>query len=487
MTVEQRDIDLQGVETLQLNDGSVKKITPEMRIAAQEQFDATGGFGSATRKTTVAMQRLWGLGATFSNGGGSNNISMRLGKESLDTGISAARVWVFSKEPINESSGWEVIVAPTDQYLNDTVANAFYPQIGGTQYNLMAESAADHTLVANQYGWRRAQWGGQWNDGRASKSGRLRPASNFRNQVPSPGNYYAVPGVIVSDWIDIKTVPSADGRHYMLWRAKKAAAINETTAFSSDVNAAWKTAAALPWYRRQFAMSHTSDAIASLTAVPAAPTEADFQNSPNVIAFEYRYNTPVRGVAGCGDSISEAGGLQSYGRNNWLIQSTLAMSTAANPVVPINLGFSTSTTPNFFGQLEQMYAMGLRPTDVIIPNISFNDFGIYGGTASGTQFLLSQCQARLVRAIEMIKSYGGRVFVTTDFHNLALNSATAAYNTLCSDIDTFTRGLAESGACNLIDFRSQWSASLDDGVHMYQSGINLAASITTAALLANQG
>lgn len=443
----------------------------------------SGGGSSSDLVTYTAMQRLWGLGAGMSAGGGSNAIGQYLGKECLDAGVNAVRVWVFSKEPINESSGWEVIVAPTDQLLNDTKANAFYPQIGGTTYNFMAETQADHTSVANQYGWRRAQWGGQNNDGRAAKSGKLRPASNFRNQTLAT-SVYPVPGVIVSDWIDIKTVPASDGRHYMLWRAKKAAAVGETAAFSSDANPAWKGAAALPWYRRQFCMSHTSDAISSLTAVPAAPTEAASKWTPYVVAFEYRYNVPVRSVMACGDSITENGGNQTYGLNNWLIQSTLAMSTAAEPVVPINMGFSTSTYANFMGQLEMAYSMGLRPTDVIIPNVSFNDMGEYGGTNSGTQYLLSQAQARLVRSVEMIRRYGGKAYVTTDFHNLLLDNGTAAYNTFCADIYAFTLALGASGACTVIDWRAAWNTSLDDGVHATQAGLDLQAQLVTAALSA---
>jgi len=468
-----------------IGDDAVPVLATKNVTGKSEILDPATGLpmvlGGAAQKTSVAMHRMWGMGSTFSSGGTNNNIGCKVGKETLESEICAVRVWVFSKEYINESSGWEVIVAPTDQLLNDSVANAFYPQVGGTQYNLMAESSADKTLPANQYGWRRAQWGGQFNDGRASKSGRLRPASNFRNQSTLTG-YYPVTSCIKSDWIDIKTVPASDGKHYMLWRAKKAAVAGETQAFTSDKNPLWKNASSFPWYRRQFVMGHSADAIGTLTNVPAAPTEANFQWSPCTIAFEYRYKVAVRSVAACGDSITENGGNQSYSLNNWIIQACGELSTAAAPVIPVNLGFSTTTYANFFGQLEQMFAQGFRPTDVILPNVSFNDFSEYGSSTSGTEFLLSQVQARLMRSIEICRRYGAKVYVTTDFHNLLLNSATAAYNQLHADIYAFTLALGTSGVCTVIDWRANWNVALDDGVHAYQAGIDLQASLVKAAL-----
>ncbi|MES3042674.1 SGNH/GDSL hydrolase family protein [Sphingomonas faeni] len=465
------------VRTLLLNGGS-----------GLDYRDTLNDLLARNRGTLVGMQRPWGFGATFSPGGGSNNIGLGLGKETLDAPITAVRAWVFSKEPINESSGWEIIVAPTDKAENDSVTNAFVPQVGGTTYNLYADAAADKSLTSAQYGWRRAQWGGSNVDGRPSKSGALRPASLERSQSPT-GTFgapvFPVPGLIVSDWVDVKSVPATDGRHYMLWRAKKAAVAGETTAFANaDYNPAYKNASALPWYRRRFSTGHSGDSIATLTDVPVAPTEANFAWSPSAIAFEYKFAVPVRSVVGCGDSIFEGGGGQSYGLNNWLTQAIGTISTASKPIIPINFGFSTSKFGGFFAQLEQAFAAGLRPTDVIIPNVSYNDFGTYGGVSSGTQLLLAQVQNRLLRAIEMCRRYGARVYVTTDFHNLALNSNVAAYNQLCADIYAFTLQLGAAGACRVIDWRASWVDATHyspDNIHQNQAGQDMMAGVVIAA------
>lgn len=451
--------------------------------------DTINDLSAKLRGTTTGMQRPWGFGATFSAGGGSNSIGMGLGKETIDAPITGVRVWLFSKEPINESSGWEVIVAPTDQLANDTVAKAYVPQVGGTQYNLYADAAPDKSLTSVQHGWRRVQWGGSNVDGRPSKSGALRPASLDRSQAPT-GTFgaplFPVPGILVSDWVDIKSVPAADGRHYMLWRAKRAAVAGETSAFANgDYNPNYKNASGLPWYRRRFVTGHNADAIADLANMPAAFTEANFPWSPSMIAFEYRFAVPVRSVLAVGDSIFEGGGGQSYGLNNWLTQATGNISTAEKPVLPINFGFSTSKFSGFFSQLEQAYAAGLRPTDVILPNVSYNDFGTYGGVSSGTQLLLAQVQSRLLRAIDICRTYGARVYVTTDFHNLALNSNVAAYNQFCVDIYAFTQGLGAAGACKVIDWRAAWNDALHyspDNIHQNQAGQDMMAGLVAASI-----
>lgn len=67
MGVKSRDINLQGIETLEMADGSIKKITPEMRIAAQATFDATGGFGSggvSAEELNLAVTNHAGLPTT---------------------------------------------------------------------------------------------------------------------------------------------------------------------------------------------------------------------------------------------------------------------------------------------------------------------------------------------------------------------------------------------------------------------------------------
>lgn len=447
-------------------------------------FLAASGGGTAApaqRVSNVGMIRLYGMGATFSAQGGNNTQSTKVGKECLDAPITAVRLWVFSKEPIAESSGWDFAVAPTDQYLNDSANNAYRPQVRGTIYNIDADAAADHTAVANQYGWRRGQWGGQRNAGQRTKSGILRPGSRFRNQSLASG-YTPVVSCIVSDWIDLKTVPAADGRHYFLWKLVRNAVQGETAAFATDFTN-WKLAAAEPWYRRQFVRSGGGDMITDVTTVLAAtPTEANYAWDPGPIAWECRYDRPVRTVAACGDSITEGGGLQLYNHDNWLNRACLTMSTAAKPVCPVNLGFSSSTSPNYFGQLEQMYANGFRPTDVVIPNASYNDFGEYGSVSSGTQYLLSQCIARASRMIEMIRAHGGTPYLYSDFHNLALNSVTPAYNTLHAELYAWTQRVWDSGAAKKVDFRAVWQSSYDDGVHMTPAGIAVAADVLRTAL-----
>ncbi len=441
------------------------------------------------RGTNVGMQRPLGMGSTFTAGGGNNTTGMTVGKETVDAPFTAVRLHVFSKEPINESSGWEVIVAPTDQVLNDSTANAFIPQVGGTQYNVLADAAADKSQLAMQYGWRRPQWGGGYTDGRASKSGVLRPGSMERTQsnlLTSGGFYTATPGIITSDWCEIKSAPAAaDGRYYMLFRVKRAAVPGETAAFAAygDGNPAYKAAKDLSWYRRRFVTGGSGDGITNLTDMPAAPTEANFEWGPCPWAFEYRFDRPVRTVAACGDSLTEGGGYQAYGYNNWLVQAVGTISTADKPVLAINLGFSTVRFSVFIGQLEQLFAAGVRYTDVILPNVSFNDLNTFGSGAVGRDYLLGQVQSRLMRAVEMCRRHGARVYVMTDPHQDGGNATpsdlfgVAMYN--------FTLKLGASGLVKVIDVRKEWVRSTmlgADATHATQIGIDLQARLTADAL-----
>ncbi len=441
------------------------------------------------RGTNVGMQRPCGMGSTFTAGGNNNALGMTLGKETIDAPFTGVRLHVFSKEPINESSGWEVIVAPTDQPLNDSTANAFIPQVAGTQYNGLADAAADKSLVNMQYGWRKPQWGGGNTDGRASKSGVLRPGAMERTQsqlLSSSGYYCATPGIITSDWVDIKSAPAAaDGRYYMLFRVKKAAVIGETSAFSAygEFGAQTRAAKDFAWYRRRFSTGHSGDSITTLTDLPAAPTESTYEWGPCPWAFEYRFDRPVRTVAACGDSLTEGGGYQAYGLNNWLVQATGAISTAANPVLPINLGFSTVRFSVFIGQLEQLFAAGVRYTDVILPNVSFNDLNTFGNGAVGRDYLLSQIQNRLMRAIEMCRRYGARVYVMTDPHQNG--GSTSSSDMFGVAMYNFTLQIAAQGLVKIIDVRKEWVESTmlgADKTHATQVGIDLQARLTAAAL-----
>ena len=450
-----------------------------------------------SRGTTVGMKRLCGMGATFTSGGGNNNIAMFLGKESFDAEVVAIRPIFFSKEPDNPSSGWEFIAGATDQLLNDSTDNAFVPQVGGTKYNFIVDAmtGTQKGLIANANGFRRAQFGGANTDGRVSKSGTLRPGSMERSQhqiLPTGGFYPASPSMVFGDWMDIKTYPAADGRFYIVWRAKKAAVDGETNAFGtfivngvtlSDANPLHKQAAALPWYRRQFQMEHNADAISDLTLLPNAPTEANYGYTPYPIAFEVRFAVPVRTVMACGDSLTEGGGYQSYGLNNWLIQACQTISTAANPVLPVNFGFSTTKFNNFIQQLEQAIAQGIRPTDVVLPDISFNDLNNYPG-ATSSKYLSAQLQGRLLRAIEICRRIGARVYVYTDWHGKG-GAGTSVTDQLIDDLDKLTRKLDAAGAIKMVDWRGGFDVPTmqgPDATHPLQNGIDVMTALLVTAL-----
>jgi hypothetical protein len=448
---------------------------------------------AANRRTIGATRIIGSQGVTVTSSSSTNTHFYGIEAEAP---FSAVRLWLFSREMQQVSRDWEFCVAATEAVGYDTPTNAFvpqvtppagYPQAGARRQFNSYVAHAD----ANIYGWRRGTWGG------ATKSPILPPGTDCAPFAGAGTGLLTVcPGILVSDWIDCRSVPPESGaRPHLLMRLRRSAAAGDTHSWLNTFNTdaagqyylyGWDRArqAGLPWGRRYYAQDGgAADGVGTLGNMPGSALSFAANNNANmgshVFMVEFQYDRPVNSVLGLGDSVMESGGYQIYGMDSWLTRAVLSKSTPREPWTVINGGASTCNGPQFMPQLDALVQAGYRPTHVVMPNMSTNNLVAYGNQ---TMRVVDLAKLDLLHALRVCDAIGAQPVIYNSIYQPGIGAGGSKQ--IYDALDAFTNELCNKGAARLADFRSGWRPSYlgPDGYHPSSSGIEYMQAVMAAAL-----
>jgi hypothetical protein len=224
--------------------------------------------------------------------GNSNYVSGASGLKTLNIKVeaeapfTAVRVWIGHKPTTGAVPTWKAVVAPTETMARDTVANAFTPIVGGTQYNAIASTT---------YGWRPVTWNG---NPQVVSSLATPPADN-----PASVNTCSYS---VSDWIPCNSLSRVDvpgGRPAALLKIAQVDAAAPYNQLNGTL-ATYYTNRGAAAYREWITGQTLDDAVTTLTSLPASVPAAGV--APFYVWLEFQYTVPTRNVAIIGDSTTES-------------------------------------------------------------------------------------------------------------------------------------------------------------------------------------
>jgi hypothetical protein len=308
-----------------------------------------------------------------------------------------------------------------------------------------------------------------------------------------------VPSRTVSDWITVSSLSPSDGGTlpYMFWRF-----YNSTGPLTGFLNTAdlMSTGSGSLAANGLAVWPTTSDARSALRRAQWASQSGDFSatnftgpqtNFSNVaVEFEYRYaNGHVVTLCALGDSITQ-GDAASVHCLSPVHYAVNGVSTAGQPIVPCNQGYSSQTTSNFVARLQQIIASGQIPNILVYSAWSPNDIpGGNGSSVAVWNAAIDAMKANLATVLSICQS--NRIFpiiatgtpyiydATHDALRVAYNDylrALASANLVICDYDaTVTDGATPA----------KMQTSLADGVsgalHPYDAGyIAMGATLQTA-------
>jgi lysophospholipase L1-like esterase len=401
---------------------------------------------------TAGLNRYMGGAATST---GSTVASTSYTKFEAEAPFSRVRLHFYSKEAA-ALANIKAVVASTEVASVSTVNNITVPIVNGTNYNVAHSAAA-----ANMYGFRTVTFGG-------ASTGTI------------PAGTVAVPGELVSDWIECQSVtPTTGSRPFLLVRHYADPATNSSTISfgSTTYNQNWQTGSAQPYFRQYYPIGLTSsDGVGTLTNLPAATTIG----GGRFIGVEFDYTVPCRSVLAVGDSLTEGGGYQPYGYDNWILRAVNTKSTPTAPLQCFNGGLSSQTQTSFMTTLTNLINNGASPTDIVIPNWSINNTS----TTTLTRFHTGIAKAQILTALQDARRVGARVYLWTSYHRpkyTAFPNAIEAFD----ELQTWTRNLCATGAATLIDVAAGWNDATHlgvDAIHPNPAGIQYMADLLTAKL-----
>lgn len=355
-------------------------------------------FVFASTKTTGDLKPGWRIVTAVSPG-----VSITYQTPPEDSQSATGQCYYF-----HPSKNWRIAVALTEQPLNDTQANAFIPQRGGTQYNVLK----DPTVATNLYGWNILNWPTDENDP-------MSPPDAYGDcpAGANPSDYFLewTPNFsMASDWIDLPDVPPTDGsgRYLMLYRAEHDATTGGDFSILSATELANYASGTYDnpndaWYRPMFTQFDQGKyGIATLTDMPATPVIG-----PGLyIQWEVDYGKPVENWAGFGDSTLAFGTYwnlisgvpTSSSFSGYLNQAVLGKSTPDKPYTLYNGGMGSHKMNSYIGQLKLALNAGYIPDGVVIQSFSVNDSG------SPTEYHFNRAKRLVLEAITLCRKAGVR-------------------------------------------------------------------------------
>jgi hypothetical protein len=364
-------------------------------------------------------------GASVSTG--ATSVGTQYYKIEAEAPFLRVRLHFFGKET-TACAGITAVIAATEVASNSNVTNAVVPIVSGVQSNV-AQSAS------SPYGFRPVTWAGA-------------------TSCTIPAGTAAAPSVVSSDWIECTSVtPTTGTRPFLLVRRFADPVTNSSTVSfgSTTYNTSWLNAASQAYYRQYFPLNlATSNGVSTPTNVPSSTAIS----GGAWVGVEFDYGIPARSILSIGDSITEGGGYQLYGYDNWTTRAVSTKSTPSSPIVAFNGGLSNQTQTAFSQELTNVLATGVVPTDIIIPNWSINNTSPANST---TMYHTNIAKSQIMNAINQAKAIGAKVYIWTSYHRSTYTgtpTALAAFDDLQSwTRSTFADG---NGMATIVDVAANW-------------------------------
>lgn len=412
---------------------------------------ATRALVSGASKTS-AVARLGGLSVASVS---ATDVTRGL-KLEAEAPFSRVRLRLYSEG--GAATNFRAAVGATETMATDSANNLSELVVGGTVYNgARASDGAPGWVLGAVAGATTFDW---------------------------PGVAAAdLPKELVTDWIDVRSVPRADGgsRPALSIRVQHAGSTNgDWAGFNCS---AWTAGVAgYPWARGFVAYSVTGSGVTDLTL-----TTGSIATSVVWIGVEFDYDTPARTVMGIGDSHFEQHGGNAVGlHGTWLFQACAAASSTARPVQLFNAGRSGAGaalfTANGLAELARV-----RPHTVCYLPITSND-----GAPTAASVRAAQSRIASVRAA--CADVGARLILVTGIPMTSAQTADAAADALRLSITSHCAAMAAAGVATHLDFEDLLGTGanpnrikaelLADATHFNQTAAELLAARTAPVLVA---
>lgn len=366
------------------------------------------------RVSTNIKQRMVGLTAGTAD---SNNYT-RCVKTEAESHFDRVRIHIYTRQT-GAATGFTAVIAATETAATDTAANMFDPIVGGAAYAALAGAGA--------YGWKAVTFGGSASGDLPAAAGTYRPAK------------------LTSDWIDLSSVPRADGgvrplvmcRVYHNGSTGGALTIfGQLTSNASADSTSWASTSGYPWSRVwQAGTVTTGDAVSNLATKPAALSNASIW-----IAFEFASRYKGLTVLSVGDSVTEGTGHSWGGYGSWPMRACGLASSLTRPISLVQNGVS--------GQAGEVYTLAAedaitahRPTHVFYPTLTLND-----GDPSAASLQLAR--ARIQRMLQACEAVNARLVLWSALPNSVFTSGGDA---LALALQADALDIATAGACDYFD------------------------------------
>lgn len=407
--------------------------------------DLIGSSSSSNISSFIGTQKYNGSagGAGLANGDTSQRTSYF--KMEAESDFVRVRLGIISTNS-TASNGYTAIAAVTETADDSTVANRWYPTVGGTTYNVAQDNS-------NPYGWRTVTFNG-------SSSGNI-PAASLS------GGDHNIPEVLWSDWIELNSVARADGGTLplVMFRVYKDGSVGGAASEIIDTGSVsaghshWVDAVGQSFYRI-YAVGRklSANGVSTLSTVPSETTQYGVGNMiPIMVQFQYK--VPARTFLCVGDSRQEGGGYQIYNYDSFSLRTLLPLSTTTHPINLINAGMSSQPSSNYIQHAIKLLDNGVTPTDILIEGFSPND----NNSTNGNQ----QRQSLIYNLIHKAQKINAKVYIWTDPIATSSNTTSKAW----------TRDLASKGLVTLLDFDTLGSGILGaDNTHFSLTGLASIAS-----------
>lgn len=451
-----------------------------MGIWQSEQNTGGGGSGSAVENTnTIGAVRKFGhqsAGNTVSVGG-SFGVAFQI-KMQAAAPFRRVAVAIHNRNNTYDVGPWQVSFAATESPGYATAAQFSQPIVGGTTYTALA------TDEATKYGYKVATFDGQQTS-RNVVPGTFSPEYRTRLNIAKPSaavyvSFFNIFGTVVSDWADVRSVPATDGglpwllaRFQMLDTAANPYGGRYSETYNVQPNTDTSIARRTQPGFQDFQGVQVNPTVGqnfvtdpSLTFTP--PADLQVYAVPNV-TFLFDYIVPCRNILAVGDSQTEA--------YPWLEIAFAQLSTPEQPINFVNCGEAARQSFQFNQCLESYTEAGFKPTDVILPVFSVNDFN---PASSLNDFTANEVIFRVLERLQKIRSIGAKAWVWTSYNGrpgYGFSSLSAQVAT----INNFFRNYvaANPDSCGLFDFEANWidgagpTLYTKDGTHANNNGVLL--------------
>jgi hypothetical protein len=438
-----------------------------------------GGGGVLANVNTIGAVRKFGhqsAGNTVSVGG-AFGVAFQI-KMQAAAPFRRMAVAIHNRNNTYDVGPWQAAFAATENPGYSTAAQFSQPIVGGTTYTALA------TNDATRYGYKIATFDGQQTS-RKVIPGTFSPEYRTRLNIAKPSalvynSFYNIFGTIVSDWVDVGSVPAVGGglpwalaRLQMLDTSTNPYGGRYTETYNvqpnTDVSIARRTQPGFQDFQGvqvnpTSGQNFVTDP--SLTFTP--PADIQVYAVPNV-TFLFDYIAPCRNILAIGDSQTEA--------YPWLEIAFAQLSTPEQPINFVNCGMAARQTVQFNQALECYIEAGFAPTDVILPVFSVNDFA---PSSSLTDFEAQGVIFRVLERLKKIREIGAKAWLWTSYNGrtgYGFVGQAAQINT----INNFFRSYVEANpdSCGMFDFEANWinGAGPDfytkDGTHANNNGVLL--------------